>query len=167
MLSGAAIEVVSLGGYTFAIGFHEAAGLAVLMHGYSQAMHHSQDLELPKALHFPLHPEAWQQWPPLLNKEEERETNPFVGPVGEDVVVVDPQGNAIPIREGNWLTGTPDGTWLQEREPDGTKKGKETGTRKDGGHKPSPVHTDPRSLKPHAHVPGATNVDGTPWLPIY
>jgi len=24
-----------------------------------------------------------------------------------------------------------------------------------------------RAWKPHAHVPGVTNSDGTPWLPIY
>ena len=79
---------------------------------------------------------------------------------------VEEKGNAIPVKKGNWATGTKDGKWVQEREPDGTKKGKETGTRKDGGHNPSPLHTDPRSLEPHAHIPGITNSDGTPWLPI-
>ncbi|NDE82136.1 MAG: hypothetical protein EB051_00765, partial [Chlamydiia bacterium] len=93
-------------------------------------------------------------------------SNPFNGAVSEDVVVVDEAGNAIKVPEGNWLTGTKDGKWVQERAPDGTTKGQETGTRKDGGHKPGPQHTDPRSLEPHAHVPGVTNPDGTPWLPI-
>lgn len=29
-----------------------------------------------------------------------------------------------------------------------------------------PAHTDPRARRPHGHVPGVTNPDGTPWLPI-
>lgn len=102
-------------------------------------------------------------------EEEERRkynTNPFDGAVSGDVVVVDEAGNAIKVPQGNWLTGTKDGKWIQERTPDGTTKGQETGTRKDGGHKPGPQHTDPRSLEPHGHVPGVTNSDGTPWLPI-
>ncbi len=32
---------------------------------------------------------------------------------------------------------------------------------------PSPAHKDPRFQNPHGHVPGVTNPDGTPWLPIY
>ena len=99
-------------------------------------------------------------------KEEERGKNPFEGPIDDDVVIVDGKGNAIRVPQGNWLTGTNDGKWIQERTPDGTKNGQATGLRLDGGHKPSPVHTDPRSLNPHAHVPGITNTDGTPWLPI-
>ncbi len=102
-------------------------------------------------------------------EEEERRkynTNPFGGPVSGDVVVIDKAGNAIKVPQGNWLTGTKDGKWIQERTPDGTTKGQETGIRKDGGRKPGPQHTDPRSLEPHGHVPGVTNSDGTPWLPI-
>ena len=117
--------------------------------------------------------QAWDQYESQQSiyrtetEEKKKSTNPFDGPINDDVVVIDPQGNAINIPQGNWLTGTKDGKWIQERTPDGTTKGRETGTRKDGGHKPSPSHTDPRSLKPHAHVPGITNPDGTPWLPIY
>lgn len=48
------------------------------------------------------------------------------------------------------------------------RDGKATGIRKDGkGHPPSQVHQDPRSQNPHGHVPGVTNPDGTPWLPIH
>lgn len=100
-------------------------------------------------------------------KEEKKNTNPFDDPVDEDVIVVDPEGNAIKVSEGNWLTGSKDGKWVQERTSDGTTKGKETGTRKDDGHKPSQQHTDHRSLEPHGHVPGVMNPDGTPWLPIH
>ena len=42
-----------------------------------------------------------------------------------------------------------------------------TGVRIDGGHEPSPLHQDPRSHRPHGHVPGITNADGTPWLEIH
>jgi hypothetical protein len=48
------------------------------------------------------------------------------------------------------------------RGPDGTP----TGLRLDGPHSPV-THPDPRAQAPHAHVPGVTNPDGTPWLPAY
>ena len=77
------------------------------------------------------------------------------------VVVVDSKGNAIPVREGETVTGSPDGVWLQVRDADG----RPTGLRKDGPHSPR-THRDPRALVPPAHVPGVTNPDGTPWLDI-
>ena len=49
----------------------------------------------------------------------------------------------------------------QVRNPDGS----ESGTRIDGGHNPA-SHPDSRAQAPHAHVPGVTNPDGTPWLPV-
>lgn len=104
---------------------------------------------------------------PLFNESSEGtnndngNTNPYDGPVGEPVVVVDPKGNAIPVGQGQWVTGSPDGRWVQVRD----KQGNPTGTRLDGGHKPS-THPDPRAQEPHAHVPGVTNPDGTPWLPV-
>jgi len=102
-----------------------------------------------------------------IEKKKRSRTNPFDDPVDEDIIVIDDKGNAIKVPHGNWLTGTKDGEWIQERTANGTKNGQPTGLRKDGGHKPSPVHTDPRSLKPHAHVPEVTNIDGAPWLSIY
>ncbi len=102
-------------------------------------------------------------------EEEERRkynTNPFDGAVSGDVVVVDEAGNAIKVPQGNWLTGSKDGKWIQEMQPGKTPDGQATGTRKDGGHPPGPKHTDPRALEPHSHVPGVTNPDGTPWLPV-
>lgn len=44
MASGFAIEVATFGGYTFALGVHEATGLALMMNGCRMAMHHAQDL---------------------------------------------------------------------------------------------------------------------------
>lgn len=82
------------------------------------------------------------------------------------MVVVDEAGNAIKVPEGNWLTGSRDGKWIQEMKPGATPDGEAIGKRKDGGHPVGPKHTDPRSLEPHAHVPGVTNPDGTPWLPL-
>lgn len=75
--------------------------------------------------------------------------------------VVDPKGNTIVVKPGETVTSSPDGKWVQVRGPDGTP----TGTRLDGGHKPA-SHPDPRAQQPHAHVPGVTNPDGTPWLPV-
>ena len=43
--------------------------------------------------------------------------------------------------------------------------GKPTGVRIDGPHNPA-KHPDPRAQAPHGHVPGVTNLYGTPWLPI-
>ena len=89
------------------------------------------------------------------------QTNPWDGPVDKPVIVVDPPGNAIPVGEGEYLTGSPDGRFIQVRDKDGN----ETGRRIDGPHK-GPSHKDPRSREPHGHIPGRENPDGTPWLPI-
>jgi len=86
--------------------------------------------------------------------------NPYDGPVDIPVIVVDGNGNAIPVGEGESISSSPDGTWQQVRDPAGNP----TGTRVDGGH-PN-THDDPRAQDPHAHVPGITNSDGTPWLPL-
>jgi RHS repeat-associated protein len=75
--------------------------------------------------------------------------------------ILDSKGNTIPLKPGETFTGSPDGKWIQVRGPDG----KPTGLRLDGPHKPS-THQDPRALQPHGHVPGVTNPDGTPWLPV-
>jgi RHS repeat-associated protein len=76
-------------------------------------------------------------------------------------IVLDSRGNAIPLNRGEYLTRSPDGRWVQVRDA----SGRPTGMRIDGPHNPR-THSDPRSLQPHAHVPGVTNLDGTPWLPI-
>jgi hypothetical protein len=99
---------------------------------------------------------------PLQNPEELlRQTNPYAGPVEEPVVVVDPSGNAIPVGTGESLTGSPDGRWVQVRDAEGNP----TGVRVDNGH-PATRHPDTRAQHRHGHVPGVTNPDGTPWLPV-
>ena len=42
--TGGMLEVASFGGYTFAFGFHEAAGIALMTHGCAQAAYHSRDM---------------------------------------------------------------------------------------------------------------------------
>jgi len=76
-------------------------------------------------------------------------------------IYVDSKGNAIPTPPGGRIEGSPDGRFVQAKGPDGQP----TGVRIDGGHKPS-THPDPRAQQPHGHVPGVTNADGTPWLPV-
>lgn len=76
-------------------------------------------------------------------------------------IYVDPNGNAIPTPQGGGITGSPNGDYIQGRDANGNP----TGVRKDGGHNPS-GHPDPRAQAPHGHVPGVTNPDGTPWLPV-
>ncbi len=46
MASGVAIEIATLGGYTLAFGFHEAAGLGLMTSGCATAMYHAQDMSL-------------------------------------------------------------------------------------------------------------------------
>ena len=84
-------------------------------------------------------------------------TNPYKGPVTQPVTVVDDKGNAIPLKAGESITGSPDGTFQQVR----GKDGKQTGVRKDGKH--GPTH-NPEGKVPHAHRP---DVPGTNhWLDI-
>jgi hypothetical protein len=75
--------------------------------------------------------------------------------------IVDKDGNAFELKPGESFVGSPDGKYIQVRGRDG----KPTGLRKDGPHNPT-THKDPRALRPHCHVPGVTNPDGTPWLPV-
>ena len=96
------------------------------------------------------------------SKDSTSNNNPFDGPVSKDVIVVDSKSNGIPVKAGEAIKGSRDGKYLQVE----TKEGIPTGLRKDGPHK-SHSHNDPRALVPHGHVPGVTNQDGTPWLPIY
>ncbi|MBN2195457.1 MAG: hypothetical protein JW751_21745 [Polyangiaceae bacterium] len=83
-------------------------------------------------------------------------------PIGErGTFYVDSRGNVIPTPPGDRITGSPDGRFIQARDAAGNP----TGVRIDGPHRPA-THPDPRAQQPHGHVPGVTNPDGTPWLPI-
>ena len=81
--------------------------------------------------------------------------------IDNGTIYVDSKGNAIPTPKGGSISGSPDGKFIQVRD----QNGKLTGARIDGGHN-SASHPDPRAQTGHAHVPGVTNNDGTPWLPI-
>jgi hypothetical protein len=144
---GFALNIVTVGGFTIGLGVTTGTGAVLIGHGLATTTYHAQDAK-----------------PPMISW---RNTNPFEGPVDGKVIVVDPRGNSIPVQEGNWLTGSPDSKWIQERAPDGTQRGKQTGVRLDNGHAPSPLHQDDRSHRPHGHRPGITNEDGTPWLDIH
>ena len=102
-----------------------------------------------------------QEFPPAMNLVASHDnTNPYAGPVSTPVTVVDPKGNAIPVQAGQQLQGSKDGRYVQVKDA----TGKPTGGRIDGGGHSG--HADPRAQAPHAHVPGITNPDGTPWLAI-
>lgn len=88
-------------------------------------------------------------------------TNPYSGPVGCRVTIVDQRGNAVHLEIGEQISGSPDGKWIQVKD----QAGAPTGLRLDGAHNPT-THSDRRARQPHAHVPGITNEDGTPWLPV-
>ena len=87
-------------------------------------------------------------------------TNPYAGPVDQPVVVVDQNGNAIPVNQGESVSSSKNGDYQQVKD----KNGEPTGVRLDrGGHK---NQSDPAARDPHGHVPGATTPDGNPHLPI-
>ncbi|MBG4128991.1 RHS repeat protein, partial [Pseudomonas aeruginosa] len=91
----------------------------------------------------------------------EGNTNPYAGPVDEPVIVVDENGNAIPVEPGQSVNSSPNGDYQQVVGADG----KPTGDRLDrGGHR---NQSDPRAQGPHGHRPGVTTPDGNPHLPIY
>jgi RHS repeat-associated protein len=87
--------------------------------------------------------------------------NPYDGPVEDPVIVVDPQGNAIPVDRGEQIQTSPDGQWVDVKDSDG----RTTGTQIHGPHKPTTHGNQPDALKPHAHRPG--NPGGNHWLPLY
>jgi hypothetical protein len=87
------------------------------------------------------------------------QTNPYSGPVGEKVMVVDSKGNTLVVSQGQSIGSSPNGQYQEIKGPNGER----TGYRMDkGGH---PNQSDPAAQDPHAHVPGMTN-NGNPHLPI-
>jgi RHS repeat-associated protein len=87
-------------------------------------------------------------------------TNPYAGPVDSPVVVVDKNGNAIPVDAGNSIGASPSGDYQEVKD----RTGNATGDRLDrGGHR---TQSDPKAQQPHAHRPGVTDPDGNPHLPI-
>jgi hypothetical protein len=81
-----------------------------------------------------------------------------------DVIIVDKAGNAIGLKKGEKIEGSPKGDCWQKKGPDG----KPTGDRYDGkGH---PKQKDPKAKQPHGHrtKPDGTQVKdktGNPHLP--
>jgi RHS repeat-associated protein len=87
-------------------------------------------------------------------------TNPYEGPIDAPLMVVDRDGNAIPVNTGERMTTSKNGDFQQVRDVNG----KENGVRLDrGGHK---NQSDPKASAPHAHQPGVTDSTGNPHLPI-
>jgi len=83
-----------------------------------------------------------------------------IGPYPDSVIVGDSKGNNIPLAPGETLVGSDDGSYVQVRGADG----RPTGVRGDfGGHS---GQADPVAQGPHGHVPGITQPDGNPHLPV-
>ena len=82
-----------------------------------------------------------------------------------EVIVVDPHGNAIPLKPGQTIEGSPDGEVWQVKD----QNGKPTGERYDGkGHR---NQSDPKAKEPHGHRVGSdgkpiTDDTGNPHLPV-
>lgn len=103
------------------------------------------------------------------NTKANENTNPYPqdgtggGPVTKPVVIVDPQGNAIPVGVGEQIFTNPNGSVQEVKD----KNGNPTGNRKDGdGHS---RQKDQKAKNPHAHrkVNGEeVKIDGNKHLPI-
>lgn len=87
--------------------------------------------------------------------------NPYDGPIEEPVIVVDPNGNAIPVDRGEQIQTSPDGQWVDVKD----SEGRSTGTQIHGPHKPTTHGNQPAGQKSHAHRPG--DPGGNHWLPVY
>lgn len=87
-------------------------------------------------------------------------TNPYDGPVEAPVIVVDGDGNTIPVAAGERITSSPNGEFQQVRDADGNA----TGTRLDKGGQPG--QADPKARSPHAHRPGVTDETDNHHLPL-
>lgn len=144
IVGGFALEVVTIGGFTVGLGMTMSTGAALIGIGLATTTYHAQDIQIPNV--------SWKN------------TNPFNGPVDGEIYVGDAEGNIIPVPQGHQMGGSKDGKCLEVKDA----KNEPTGVRKDGkGHPEGPKHSDSRAWRPHAHRPGITNSDGTPWLSIY
>ena len=86
--------------------------------------------------------------------------NVYQGSSPRPIFVVDSNGNVIPVGRGQRITTSSNGNYQQLRDSNYTP----TGLRLDrGGH---PRQSDPAARGPHGHVPGTTQSDGNPHLPI-
>ncbi len=101
---------------------------------------------------------------PMVLSEGDLDSPELLG--DKDRVAVDPAGNAIPLRPGEKVEGSPDGQAWQVKDENGNP----TGDRYDGkGH---PKQSDPKAQKPHGHRVdrnGRPLLDetGNPHLPAY
>ena len=95
-------EIGTCGGFTFGIGI-ATTGIGLMAHGASIAAANSHDLSMPSRSHT-THRSYDGRDPhadTYLRKKADKNTNPFDGPVDEDIMIVDEDGNIIPIKEGN------------------------------------------------------------------
>ena len=52
-------------------------------------------------------------------EKEKKNTNPFDGPVDEDVMIADDKGNVIPVPKDHQVGGSKDGKWIQVKDSEG------------------------------------------------
>ena len=83
----------------------------------------------------------------------EANNNPYKGPVDDGVIVVDENGNAIPVKSGEKIEGSDNGEWVDVK----NSRGDSTGIQIHGAHNPTTHANYPEGLVPHVHrgdVPG-------------
>ena len=75
VVSGVVLELATFGGYTFALGFHEAVGLGLMASGGAMATYHAQDIKLPNVswknngVYVPVRKEATKKQPRFNGKD--------------------------------------------------------------------------------------------------
>ena len=172
MVSGAALEVATFGGYTFALGFHEAAGFALLTTGLAMTSYHAQDISFEKTASFPSNTKyvpgytqefGWLDEKTVIWKNTEVYAPDRPLPRDENGVIwkrssppdPDPraEGNPhttiqIPGPAGQYTTHNGDGTWKQYR-----------GSGKPHGSIPRPnVKENKNNSSPSGPRPGNPNI---------
>ena len=128
-LTGGVLEVATAGGYTFAFGFHEAAGIALMTHGAAQATYHSQDIAFHKK-----------------TKKGNSRPDPDPKAEGSPHTIIERPG-----RDGQYTTHNGDGTYKQYRGSGPPHGDTPRPNIKETKNEPSP--SGPRPGKPKVRAP--------------
>jgi RHS repeat-associated protein len=149
MASGAVLEVATFGGYTFALGFHEAAGLSLMASGCAMAVYNAQDIKTPNI-----------EIPNITWKNTDVYAPDRPLPTNEDGVPI-PEADAPHTELGNKESKRrPGEKYPQAREFD--ENGKPVKTIDFTDHGEPSVHTNPHEHPYKPNPTGGTPIRGDP-----
>jgi hypothetical protein len=107
------------------------------------------------------HPARWSRHTRPWSHPGTITLNTTLIPTAHGTFHVDPKGNVVPTPHGGRITSC--GRSLRSS----TGLGRQPDRRPGWMDRTSPPTTPiPRAQQPDGHVPGVSNPDGTPWLPI-